>query len=178
MPASAIARGTIRDTFKRTYERELAYVWRSLARLGVPERDRSDVAHDVFLVLHRKLATLDLDRPIRPFLFGIAYRRAAAYRRKLGHQRERLSQPEVEIAAPAHAEDEAIRRQGRRLVLSAINEIPMDRRAVFVMCDVDGVPVPQVAEILEIKLNTAYSRLRLARRDFEAAARALREEAS
>ena len=54
----------------------------------------------------------------------------------------------------------------------ALEHIPIERRGVFVMHDIDGIAAPEIAVALEIPLNTAYSRLRLARRDFgEAVAR-------
>jgi RNA polymerase sigma-70 factor (ECF subfamily) len=52
-------------------------VLRSLQRLGVPPADLEDVAHDVFVVVYRRWADFDRDRPVRPWLFGIAFRTAA-----------------------------------------------------------------------------------------------------
>ena len=71
--------------------------------------------------------------------------------------------------------DEAIERdEARTLALEAINQIDLPRRAVFVLAELDELPIPEVAEALGIPLNTAYSRLRLAREDFEGAVRRLR----
>ena len=61
------------------------------------------------------------------------------------------------------------RSQARKLIARALEAIPHERRGVFVMHDIDGTPIPEVAETFGIPLNTAYSRLRLARRDFESA---------
>ena len=62
--------------------------------------------------------------------------------------------------------------------MRAMNEIPLDRRAVFVMHELEGQGIPEVAEALQVPLNTAYSRLRLARRDFAVAVEKLRGGAS
>ena len=59
------------------FETELDYVWRSLRRLGVRERDVDDVTHDAFIVVYRTLDQYDPSRPLRPWLFGIASRHAA-----------------------------------------------------------------------------------------------------
>ena len=48
----------------------------------------------------------------------------------------------------------------------ALDALDLDRRSVFVMHELDGQAVPEIARTLSIPLNTAYSRLRLARRDF------------
>ena len=60
------------------YAAEVRWLWRVLWRLGVPERDLEDVAHDVFVVVHRKLPDYDPTRPLRPWLFGICFRVAFA----------------------------------------------------------------------------------------------------
>ena len=63
------------------------------------------------------------------------------------------------------------RRRARALVQRALDVLDLKRRAVFVMHDFDGVAVPEIARTLGIPLNTTYSVLRLARRDFAAAVR-------
>jgi RNA polymerase sigma-70 factor (ECF subfamily) len=59
--------------------------------------------------------------------------------------------------------------QARALVLAALQRISLPGRAVLVMHDLDEIPVQDVADTLSIPLFTAYSRLRKARRDLEAA---------
>lgn len=158
------------DFFAGVYDAELSYVWNSLRRLGVAERDLEDIAHDVFVVVHRKLGEFDRSRPIRPWLFGIAFRIASKYRRKSSQVRELLD--DAPQAAVAPVADEALsRREARALVSRALDSLELNRRAVFVMHELDDLPVPQIAEALELPLNTAYSRLRLGRQDFASAVR-------
>ena len=58
------------------------FIWLSLQRFGVHLPDLDDLAHDVFMVVHRKVSRLDPRGPIRPWLFGICMRVAANYRRR------------------------------------------------------------------------------------------------
>ena len=69
-------------TFEDIYAEQLDYVWHSLRRLGVDDRDREDVAHDVFVVVHRRLSSYDPACSLRAWLFGIAYRVVADHRRR------------------------------------------------------------------------------------------------
>jgi RNA polymerase sigma-70 factor (ECF subfamily) len=55
--------------------------------------------------------------------------------------------------------------------MEALDRLDFDRRVVLVMHDLDEISVPEIAAMLEIPLNTAYSRLRLARVDVVAAVR-------
>ena len=64
------------------YERELDYLFETLQRLGASPREIEDLAHEVFLVLLRNWADLDLSRPFRPYLFAVAFRVVCAHRRR------------------------------------------------------------------------------------------------
>lgn len=64
----------------------------------------------------------------------------------------------------------------RALLMQALDELELERRAVFVMHELDGQAVPEIAAALEIPLGTAYSRLRLAREDMTAAVRRFRAQ--
>ena len=70
------------DACVQAFDRELDYVFAILRRLGVPPAEVEDLAHDVFVVLHRNWPTLDTERPLRPYLFGVAFRIVSARRRK------------------------------------------------------------------------------------------------
>jgi RNA polymerase sigma-70 factor (ECF subfamily) len=48
-----------------------------------------------------------------------------------------------------------------------LEELDEPKREVFAMAELDELTVPEIAEILEIPLNTVYSRLRAARQAFE-----------
>ena len=163
--------------FRTIFEAEHGYVWNSLRRLGVRERDLADVTHDVFVALFRTLAQFDASRPIRPYLFGIAFRVASDYRRLARNKNELLDPDEPRDARDSTpgADENVSRAEDCELVHSALQHIEPERRAVLLLHDIDETPMPQIAEALGVPLNTGYSRLRLARQDFEAAVRALRE---
>ena len=155
------------DAFRAIFDAEFDYVGNSLLRLGVPDRDVDDVTHDVFVTFYRRFAEFDANRPLRPWLFGIALRHASDYRRSARHRKEVLSDPSREPAAGGPGpESEAGANQTRALVLSALEAIDLDRRALLVMHDIDGISATDIGEALGIPANTVYSRLRVAREHF------------
>ncbi len=161
-------------TFEDVYEAELAYVWHTLRRLGVTEAEREDLAHDVFMVVHRRLHTYDPDRALRPWLFGIAFRVVSDHRRSARVRREVLDgRPEQRPATTPAPDERRMAEDRRRLVLAALADLPLERRAVFVMFELDGVAMADVADSLGIPRNTCYSHLRRGRRDFAAAVKKL-----
>jgi len=156
--------------FRDVFEAEFTYVFNTLRRLGVRESDLEDVTHDVFITVHRLLPEFDASRPLRPWLFGVAFRLASDYRRLARNTREIAEDPPQEpIDGALPADEQIASAQARRLVIEALDELELNRRAVLVLHDIDGQAIPQVAEVLGIALNTAYSRLRIAREEFRAA---------
>jgi len=162
--------------FCAMYRAQFDYVHATLRRLGVALRDIEDVAHDLFLAVHRRWADYHPDRPIRPWLFGFAFRVASDYRNRAGFRREMLdgTEPWTQAADETIATDDRLIAEERRaLVLRALQELDLERRALFVMFEIDGASASEVAETFGIPPNTAYSRLRLARAEFEQAVRRL-----
>ena len=152
------------------------YVWNTLRRLGVPGSDLEDLTHDVFVQVQRHLGDFDTDRPVRPWLFGFAFRVASQHRRRAHRRREipghgAAAQAVDPVALP---DQQLAAEQDRRLVLDALEGIDLDRRAVFVLHEIDGVPMDEIARALGIPVNTAYSRLRVARAEFTASVKRLR----
>jgi RNA polymerase sigma-70 factor, ECF subfamily len=160
--------------FRSIFGKEAAYVWHSLQRLGVPRADLEDVTHEVFLQVYSQLGQYDTHRPIRPWLFAFAFRKASEHRRLARVRFEVIAGgPDHEDPAPT-ALDQVLEREALDLGHRALSELEMGQRAVFVMHELDGVAVPEIAAVLRIALNTAYSRLRLARAAFDKAVRRLR----
>jgi RNA polymerase sigma-70 factor (ECF subfamily) len=154
------------DVCFEAYQREVNYLLGSLSRLGVPPADLEDVAHEVFLVMHRRWEDYDHQRPLRPWLFGIAFRVAAAQRRR--GAREVPSDAHEAEAFGTAPDDAAAAGETRGLLLKALAYLPLERRAVLLMHDVDEMPMREIAEQLELPLFTAYSRLRKARKELDA----------
>lgn len=162
--------------FRRVFEVEFSYVWNALRRLGIAERDLEDVTQQVFLQVHAHLPSYDVTRPLRPWLFSFAYNAASNYRTLARHRVElSIVAPELPDSAPA-ADEQLITRQELELAELALTRVAIERRAVLLLHEVEGHSIPEIAESLKIPLNTAYSRLRLARQEYETAVRRLRAQ--
>lgn len=157
--------------FRSLFDEHFSYVWSALRRLGVREADAEDRALEVFVALHEKLSDYDASRPIRPWIFGFAYRVASHARRAAARRREVFGVDLERPGSSALQDDQLIAAEERNLLVEALEHLDLEKRAVIVMHDWLGEPIPEVARALEIPLNTAYSRLRLARTDLAAAVR-------
>jgi RNA polymerase sigma-70 factor (ECF subfamily) len=165
--AAAVDATSEPPTFEGVYRSEIGYVLNSLRRLGVSEAELEDVAHDVFVAVHRHFAEYDGARPVRPWLFAFVYRIARDHRRLARHHRE-VGAIEHESASLEPLPDEAVDDERlRAALLGALEALDFDKRSLIVMHDIDGMPVTEIARLLEVPLNTAYSRVRLARAALE-----------
>jgi RNA polymerase sigma-70 factor (ECF subfamily) len=162
-------------TFATVYRAHAAFVRRSVRHLDVPDASADDVLHDVFLIVHRRLGDFDGRTSMRAWLFGIARRVAMHHRRGRARRSRRERAAPIPVAAPC-PEDVAAQRQAAQWVEGFLAELDPTQRAVFVLCEIEGLAAPEVAAATGTKLNTVYSRLRLARRRFERAVADRHEE--
>jgi RNA polymerase sigma-70 factor (ECF subfamily) len=153
-------------SFEAAYRNELKPVWRLVARLHGSSSSVEDLVHDVFLTAHKKWSSYDPSRPLRPWLFGIAYRVTADHRALSRHARE--APMEEGAANEPYREPEPVleRRDAQRVLAAALEQMPEDARAVFVMHELEEQPVPAIAEAMGTPVPTAYTRLRAARQVF------------
>jgi RNA polymerase sigma-70 factor, ECF subfamily len=149
------------------YQREFDYLIRTLRRLGVSPNDVEDLAHEVFLVLYQSWEKYDPQRPLRAYIFGIAFRLACNYIRK--RKREILCAVTETTDIGPQPDQKLEANQVRGLVILALKRVPMQRRAVLIMHDIDKLPMGEIATSLSIYRFTGYSRLRKARKEFAAA---------
>lgn len=150
---------------RELYRAHRDVVWRNLLMLGVPESAADEAVQDVFLTVHRRREDFDETRDIRAWIYGITRRVAANYRRKVRRGETSLL---VEPRSNTPPLDEVFARlEAARLVERFVQALPVEQREVFVAIDIEELSAPEVSEALEVKLNTVYSRLRLARKRFE-----------
>ena len=163
----------VEQAFKQIYAQEIGYVWNCLKRLGVEDRDLEDKVHDVFVIFFRRFKDFDASRPVRPWLGGISHRVASDHRRQAYKKREVLKDA-VELPESGPSPEASLEQtDAQHMVMTALNTLDFNHRAVFVLHDIEGHSMPEISQMIESPLNTLYSRLRLAREKFTASVRRL-----
>lgn len=155
------------ERIARLVREHYAFVWRLLRRLGIGEGDADDAAQQVFLAAAKRLGRVEVERE-RAFLYGVTLNVGARARRSLGRRREEPLEAAGERQAPAPSAEQLLeRREARALLDQLLDQMPEELRVVFVLFELEELSTPQIAELCEIPLGTAASRLRRAREDFE-----------
>ncbi|WP_169928015.1 RNA polymerase sigma factor [Labilithrix luteola] len=151
-----------RLSFEAIYAEHFRFVWSSVRALGVPSTMLEDAAQDVFVVVHRRLPEFQGEQHLRTWLFAIARRVAADYRRRR-RSFEELSAEEPIFDNRPSPHDVTARNEAVHLLERALEEMDEHHREVFVLMDVTELRANEVAELLSINVNTVYSRLNRAR---------------
>jgi RNA polymerase sigma-70 factor (ECF subfamily) len=150
--------------FRAIYDEHVAFVFRTLRRLGVPDRVLPDAAQEVFTVAFRSMDRFEGRSSMRTWIFGIARRVASDYRRSAPARKEVLddethdradSKRDVEVAAER---SEALARAEKLL-----RALPEEQQLVFALFEVEGWTGAEIADATEASVATVHSRLRLAR---------------
>lgn len=156
------------------YELHADFVWRTLQHLGARTADLEDLGQEVFVTVHRRLSTFDGRSKLTTWLFGIClnlvlrHRRRAYFRFELSH-----AEPPERID-PNTPEDRYAGEEARLRLERLLEKLSPERRATFLLFEVEGVSCEEIAELTAVPVGTVYSRLHLARKQVAAAAARLR----
>jgi RNA polymerase sigma-70 factor (ECF subfamily) len=152
------------------------FVWRVLGRLGVPSADVPDICQEVFVTVCRRLPDFDVERAsLRSWLYGICVRMASDHRRRLRSRKEESVETLPEPQLPASQDDELERRSARAFLEQVLANLDEDKRAVFVLYELEELTMADVAQAVGCPVQTAYSRLHAARKVVESAFRRFNE---
>jgi RNA polymerase sigma-70 factor (ECF subfamily) len=154
--------------FDGLWEANVDFVWHLLRRLGVNPGGIDDAVQDVFLIIHRKLASFQGRSSVRTWISGIAVGVAANARRKQ-HTVAAVPLDEEMADARTGPHERVAKAEAAAILDRLLGEIDDDQREVLVLVEVQQMSAPEIAEALGVNVNTVYSRLRLGRQKFEAA---------
>lgn len=158
--------------FAELYETHFTFVWRSARRLGTPEANLDDVVQEIFMVAFRRQDEFEGRSSVKTWLYGIVFNVVRAHRRELAQKHpqtltdDRRVDPDLLVDGADGPHEQASKGEAARVVDQFLECLDDDRRAVFVLAELEQLTAPEIAAIVGSPLNTVYSRLRLARIDF------------
>jgi len=159
---------------RRMVDDHFDFVWRVLRRFGVPQGDVDDAAQSCFVVASARLASIGLAEE-RAFLFQTAVRVALATKRRARRRREDGPE-ELATAVDSGSSPEVVveRRWARERLDEILDTMPSDLRSVFVLFELEGLTLRELAGVLKVPQGTAASRVRRARAHYEEQIRRLK----
>jgi len=159
-------------SFEEVYKAYFQFVWTSARGLGVSPSRIEDVVQEVFVAIHARLHTLRQPESLRSWIYGVVRRTVSGHRRSLktktiwteGHLPEESLESETLTPLEQVEQSDQLKLFGE--LIGALDEA---KREVFLLAELEEMPVPEIARALDVPLNTVYSRLRAARQLFQQA---------
>jgi RNA polymerase sigma-70 factor (ECF subfamily) len=152
-------------SLESVYREHFDFVYRKAARLGGPSVDAEDAAHEVFLVVARKLGTFDGSSLVTTWLYGITLNVVRAMRRRARVRRLFESDP-VHVPAPVRSLDRVEVMEAHRIAYQILDKLSPKKRDVFILAEFEGLTCDEIARIVGAKTETIWSRLHYARQEF------------
>ncbi len=155
--------------FSSLYDVWFDRVSRWLGALGAPPADREDLAQEVFLVVRRRLRDFD-GHNVAGWLYRIASRKVGQHRRRRWIRMFLSPRHTVDINdLPFTGQSPAaeLETKEKRLLLDRLlSKMSEKRRSVFVLFEVQGYAGDEIAAMQDVPINTVWTRLHHARKDF------------
>jgi RNA polymerase sigma-70 factor (ECF subfamily) len=160
--------------FAELYEKFFPLVWRTARRMGVADAALDDICQEVFIAIHRKLPEFTGQSTVRTWVFGFIFNIVQVHhrsqRRKSTHYRAvgDLVDPDTLTDHKQPSADERMRSaEAAGMAHRALDRLADDKRAVFVMSELEGLSATEIASALGLNVHTVYTRLRTARKEFQ-----------
>lgn len=160
-------------SFVEIYESYLSFIWSTARHLGVEQSDLDDVVQDIFIVIHRRMHSIERPESLRSWIYSIVRRTVSTYRRskrsKVGKVASGSQPPDVSYPAASTPQQQAEQSEQAQLLWGLLDKLDEPKREVFVLTELEDMTAPEIAAAIDVPLNTVYSRLRAARQELEAA---------
>lgn len=160
-------------SFADIYKTYFHFVWSITRCLGVDRAEQDDVVQEIFVIIYKRLDTVEQPESLRSWIYGIIRRTACRYHRA---KRTRLintgaMELEPESLQPEWCTPQEIAEQSEqvRLIWSFLEKLDAPKREVFMLTELEEMTAPEIAAAIGVPLNTVYSRLRAARQELDEA---------
>jgi len=151
--------------FERLYEQHHRRVYSLCLRMLGNSTHAEDLTQEVFLQVHRKLASFRGDSAFTTWLHRLTVNQVLMHFRRRGVKLEHTSE-EGDFTNVVDTPLQSTRRISMvdRLALEkAISQLPPGYRTVFVLHDVEGYEHNEISGLLEVSIGTSKSQLHKAR---------------
>jgi RNA polymerase sigma-70 factor (ECF subfamily) len=154
-------------SFDEIYDQYFDFAWANLRRLGIPAAHLEDAVQELFIVVHRRISEFAGRSTLKTWLAGIAWRIASEFRRHESRKGGAEPLPDTLVAPGRDPLGAAVHAESLRRLDALLGELDEDKRVVFVLAELEQMSVPEIAQALDVNVNTVYSRLRAARMIFD-----------
>lgn len=144
-----------REAFEAIYHLYSKRIYGNILRMVKDPDIAQEFLQDVFLKVWEKRTEVNSDLSFKAYLFQISRNLVYNYFRRETIQRQvehYLSSHMTEFQT--EQEDNLQYKQSKELIEKAINQLPPQRRKIYIMCKIEGKSYQEVSELLKISTST------------------------
>lgn len=147
--------------FRLLYDRHFDFVSRQVGRVMGPGGELEDVVQEVFVQVFRSLHSYRNESKFTTWLYRVAYNVTISHLRKTPRT--------VELAdwralrEPTSQWNKLEARDMCRVLYAALEQVPGDQREAFLLFEVEGLKLREIAELTGESINTIAARVRRTR---------------
>lgn len=154
------------NSFKVIYDVMKDYVYTVAYRITSSREDAEEVTQDVFVNIHKNLKSFKFQSSLKTWVYRIATNTAINRAKK--NSRKSGREVALDENIPLQSFGETLTEQARKenneaLVNKFLDQLNPDQRACVMLRDSEGLSYGEIAETLNININTVRSRLKRAR---------------
>ncbi|MBX7220651.1 MAG: RNA polymerase sigma factor [Blastocatellia bacterium] len=153
------------ETLDELYRLHYRRVYSLCLRMTSNTADAEDLAHDVFIQLHRKLSSFRGESAFTTWLHRITVNQVLMHFRKKSYRSETVTDDGEmpDVVVPSSRKPSSMPIIDRIALLAAVEQLPRGYRTVFIMHDLQGYEHEEIGQILKVSAGTSKSQLHKAR---------------
>lgn len=154
------------------FDAHAPYLCRVVQRLTGSNEAAEDIVQEVFILAWNRREELEDRRGIRTWLYRVAVNHVRHGRRSFARYHTVLDRYKRRVdvvgadGRPSAPDEVAERQQRGAMIQACVQKLSDKQREVFVLYELEELEGNEIAEILDVPVNTVWSRLRLARAAF------------
>lgn len=156
------AAGGDQSAFESIYRASSKFVYNVAWRIVSKHEDAEEVTQEVFLTVYRKLSSFKFQSSLKTWIYRVTINIALNYAKKLSRTRNKTTEYNEQIhCAGVLGEAEAIvdKEHNEKLVKVLLNTLTSDQKTCMVLRNIEGLSYREIADVLNININTVRSRL-------------------
>ena len=150
--------------FEKIYQSTFSFVANVAYRVLGNREDAQEVLQETFMKVYSNLNNFRSEASLKTWIYRITVNTAINYQRKNAQHRSSLNYREsVTASVGPNAYQELEDRENEESLQKLLNALTPEHRSVLVLRSINGLSYQEMADVLEIPVNTVRTRLKRAR---------------
>jgi len=150
------------NAFESIYRASAKFVYNVAWRIVSRHEDAQEVTQEVFLTVYRKLNIFRFESSFKTWIYRVTINTAINYSKKQAKVRNKTTEfnEQMHCASVLGETNQNIDKEhNEKLVAVLLNTLTSDQKACMILRNIEGLSYQEIADVLNININTVRSRL-------------------